>query len=136
MANTQSMVFLGYFFFKKNFRSFNFVFLVYSILSYFANHISRILYSRWRHLTLGIVITHSPHGCLEIRCRLLLDLVGQMMYFKSVESWYELICRTLWPIFWMHHKKHVWETSAKICPISVVVPRRLRSVDVHAFRAV
>jgi len=88
------------------------------------------------HLALGVIVTHCPHWCLKICCCLLLNLVGQMMNFKSVEPWNKLICGTLWPIFWMHHKKHVRKTSAKICPISVMVSWGLRSVDIHAFRAV
>ena len=96
----------------------------------------RGIYTRVSDLTLGIIITHGPHGCLEICRCLLLNLVGQMMNFESVEPWNKLVGRTFWPIFWMHHKKHMWEAGAEICPVSVVVSRRFGSVHIHAFGAV
>ena len=62
------------------------------------------------NLTLGIVVTHGSHGCLKVCCSLLLDLVGQMMNFESVEPWYELICRTFWP----EKNRKIWLNQIKI----------------------
>ena len=87
-------------------------------------------------LALGVVVAHGPHGRFEVCCSLLLNLVGQMVDLESVEPGHKLIGWTLWPVFWMHHEEHVWESGAEICAIRVMMPRRFWCVNVHAFGAV
>ena len=87
-------------------------------------------------LALGVVVAHGPHGSFKVCCSLLLNLVGQVVDLESVEPGHKLIGWTLWPVFWMHHEEHVWESGAEICAIRVMMPRRFWCVNVHAFGAV
>jgi len=73
---------------------------------------------------------------LEVGGCLLLDLVGEGVDFESIEARDKLVGRSLWPVLRMHHEEHVWEASAKVGAIRVVVSGGLGGVDVHALWAV
>lgn len=45
--------------------------------------------------------------------------------------WYKLIYCTFWSVFGMNHKKHVWESSSKICTISMMMSGAFRCVNIH-----
>jgi len=73
---------------------------------------------------------------LEVSCCLLLNLVGQWVDLKPIEPWHKLVSWPLGSVLGVDHEQHMREASPEICPISVVVSRRLGSVDVHALWAV
>ena len=58
------------------------------------------------------------------------------MDLESVEPGNELVGWSLWPVLRVDHEEHVREAGAEIGAVGVMMPRRLRSVHVHALRAV
>ncbi len=87
-------------------------------------------------LTLGIVVTHGSHGCLEVCGCLLLDLVGQVVNLEPIEPGHKLVDGPFGPVLWVNHEQHVREPCAEIGPVCVVMPRGLWGVDVHALWAI
>ena len=87
-------------------------------------------------LTFAIVVVHGAHGRLEVRRRLLLDLVRHGVDLEAVEPRHELVRRPLGTVLWVHHEEHVREPGAEVRAVDVVVPRRLGRVNVATFGAV
>lgn len=69
----------------------------------------------------AIVVADSAHGDLKVRSPLLLDLISQRMDLETVQSWNKLIGGLLRSILWVNHEQHMWETSSKVCPISMMM---------------
>jgi len=53
--------------------------------------------------------------------RFILQLVGLMMYFESVQFRNEILCGFGWSVFWVHHEQHMRESGAEVTTIGVVV---------------
>lgn len=55
---------------------------------------------------------------------------------RQNSPWNKLISRTLGTILGMHHKEHVWKSSAKIGAIGVMMARRFWCVHINALGAI
>ncbi|KAE9536353.1 hypothetical protein AGLY_007142 [Aphis glycines] len=60
--------------------------------------------------------------CFDISCCLLLYLISQTVYLKTIKSikQHKLIARPRRSVFWMYHEQHMWKTCTKISTITLV----------------
>lgn len=82
------------------------------------------------------MIDHLLNLCLEVAGGLQLQLVRHGVDLEPIQPGHELVCGALGAVFGVHHEEHMGETGAEIGAVGVVVPRRLRGVNVHTFGAV
>lgn len=64
-------------------------------------------------------------------------MYGNMIRLNNIswpvnKPWYKLIHCTLWSVFRMNHKEHMWESCSEICSIGVMMSRAFGCVHIHA----
>lgn len=82
------------------------------------------------------IVEHDGAGGRLECTRTALDLVRDRVDFEAVQSRNKLFHRLLWPIIGMNHEEHVGEARTEIRAVTMMVPRALWIVDIHALRTV